>query len=76
VRATGFLDHGKIGGQNRPGFLTLVSERIPSSSRTQTIRRFLKKNPWVNLRIFYFHNTEDRGAPDFVNECGDAKIVK
>lgn len=57
------------------GFLSIISERIPCSSCTNTIRDFLARNSWINLRLFYFHDTENRGASDFLTESGNKQIV-
>jgi hypothetical protein len=74
-----YLNHligkGDIEQQNgAQGFLSLVSERIPCSSCTRNIGDFLNRHNWINLRLFYFHDTKDRGPQQFLDECTDHRI--
>lgn len=71
------IDCGEIKQQNdTPGFLSLVSERIPCSSCTKNIREFLTLNSWISLRLFYFYDTSSRGAKEFLAECGKQQISR
>lgn len=70
------IDNKKIQQQNSAnGFLSIISERIPCSSCTNTIRGFLDQNSWINLRLFYFYDTKDRGVRDFLTESGTKQIA-
>jgi hypothetical protein len=74
-----YLHHLIVNGQIKqeneaPGFLTIVSERIPCSSCTKNISDFLESHSWINLRLYYFHDTTDRGPQQFLDECKDQRI--
>lgn len=56
---------------NKQGFLSIVSERIPCSSCARNIRDFLSAHDWITLRLFYFYDTPNRGPKEFLAECTD-----
>lgn len=56
------------------GFLSIVSERIPCPSCTRNIREFLRRHTWINFRLFYLHDTTDRGPQQFLDDCTDHQI--
>ena len=69
------IENGDIQQRNgEPGFLSIVSERIPCASCTRNIGEFLREHSWINLRLFYFHDTAGRGPQQFLNECTGHRI--